>query len=50
MEGYTVYMHTFPNKKRYIGITKQELSRRWRGGKGYIGQPVYNAILKYRLE
>ena len=48
--GYTVYCHTFPNGKKYIGITGQPVSRRWRGGEGYEGQPVYNAILKYRWE
>lgn len=47
MPGYTVYMHTFPNGKRYVGITRQEVSRRWRDGKGYEGQVVYDAILKY---
>lgn len=47
MSGYTVYMHTFPNGKRYVGITRQEVSRRWRDGKGYEGQVVYDAILKY---
>lgn len=45
--AYTVYCHTFPNGKRYIGITNQEPKRRWRDGKGYEGQAVYNAILKY---
>jgi group I intron endonuclease len=45
--AYCVYCHTFPNGKKYIGITKQEPSRRWRNGKGYEGQPVFNAILKY---
>ena len=45
--AYTVYCHTFPNGKRYIGITNQEPERRWRSGKGYIGQVVYDAILKY---
>ena len=47
MAGYKVYMHTFPNGKRYVGITCQNLERRWRGGKGYEGQVVYDAILKY---
>ena len=47
MPGYTVYMHTFPNGKRYVGITRQEVSRRWRDGRGYEGQVVYDAILKY---
>ncbi len=45
--AYTVYMHKFPNQKVYIGVTRQSLERRWRGGKGYYGQPVYDAILKY---
>ena len=44
---YKVYCHTFPNGKKYIGITKQELKRRWRDGAGYIGQPVFDAIIKY---
>lgn len=45
--AYIVYCHTFPNGKKYIGITQQEPQRRWRDGKGYEGQAVYNAILKY---
>lgn len=48
--AYTVYCHTFPNGKKYIGITGQSVSRRWRNGEGYEGQPVYNAILKFRWE
>lgn len=47
MSNYTVYLHTFPNGKYYVGITCQDLNRRWRDGKGYEGQPVYDAILKY---
>ena len=48
--AYTVYCHMFPNGKRYIGITGQPVLRRWRNGEGYEGQPVYDAILKYRWE
>ena len=44
---YTVYMHKFPNGKVYIGITRQDVKRRWRNGKGYEGQVVFDAILKY---
>ena len=44
---YVVYLHTFPNGKCYVGITCQDVSRRWRDGKGYEGQPVFDAILKY---
>lgn len=47
MASYTVYMHTFPNGKRYVGITCQDVSRRWRDGKGYDEQAVHGAILKY---
>lgn len=34
-EAYTVYMHTTPNGKRYIGITAQTVERRWQNGYGY---------------
>ena len=45
--AYIVYCHIFPNGKRYIGITGQDINRRWRNGKGYTGQAVYDAIIKY---
>lgn len=32
MENYKVYMHTLPNGKRYVGITKQEPEKRWLNG------------------
>ena len=50
--NYVVYRHIFPNGKSYIGITcAKPVSRRWRGGSGYKGQPkIYNAILKYGWE
>ena len=45
---YSVYMHTTPNGKVYIGITKQKPIKRWLHGKGYSEQSYfYNAILKY---
>lgn len=46
---YTVYMHVFPNGKRYIGITGQDVRARWRtNGNGYKPQRlVYRAIKKY---
>lgn len=47
MKKYVVYCHTFPNGKRYVGITSQQLNRRWQNGEGYKGQMVYNAIQKY---
>jgi group I intron endonuclease len=49
MGEYSVYMHTFPNGKVYIGITARNPIKRWGyNGNGYRYQPlVYNAILKY---
>ena len=47
MNNYIVYVHTFPNNKKYVGITCQSINRRWRNGDGYIGQVVHDAIIKY---
>ena len=49
--GYMVYMHTFPNGKKYIGITSLSTTRRWGRGTGYMHQTkVYRAIKKYGWE
>lgn len=56
MDNYTVYKHTSPSGKVYIGITRQDPEARWKGGHGYLhknkygtyGQPgIANAIIKY---
>lgn len=49
MSDYCVYMHTNKiNEKRYVGITCQSASRRWRNGDGYIqNEHFYRAIRKY---
>ena len=57
---YCIYMHIFPNGKRYIGQTCQKPERRWNNnGSGYLGkrkngqykQPlIANAIKKYGWE
>lgn len=45
---WTVYMHIFPNNKRYIGITKLRVKKRWKRGNNYRQQSViWNAIQKY---
>ena len=53
---YSLYKHTFPNGKVYIGITSQDPEKRWENGKGYLrlnkdGEPMqkkmYSAIKKY---
>lgn len=48
MNNYIVYCHTFPNDKKYIGITCQDPNIRWGNGMGYKEQPlIFNAIVKY---
>ena len=52
MSSYTVYKHTFPNGKVYIGMTSQkDLNRRWGNGSGYKTQRrMARAINKYGWE
>lgn len=48
MDSYSVYKHTFPNGKVYIGITKRGVKSRWRNGLGYKkNKLMYKAINKY---
>jgi len=49
---YSVYIHIFPNKKVYIGITSQQPAyKRWANGKGYKqNEYLNNAINKYGWE
>lgn len=47
IKNYTVYKHTCPNGKVYIGITCQKPHRRWNNGNGYKDQIFYRAIQKY---
>lgn len=49
---YTIYKHTSPSGKHYIGVTRQQnLNRRWMNGYGYISCPLFNnAIQKYGWE
>lgn len=35
---YTLYEHIFPNGKRYIGVTSQNIKARWKNGFGYETQ------------
>lgn len=53
MKKFILYMHIFPNNKKYIGITSKTPNARWENGSGYTknGQPaMYNAIRKYGWE
>lgn len=42
---YSVYVLTFPDGKKYVGLTRQKPEKRWRCGQGYRNQTlVYDAI------
>ena len=46
-DSYSVYMHTCPKNKKYIGVTLQKPELRWRGGRGYQRNPYfYKVIMK----
>lgn len=49
MGSYSVYVHTNKtNGKKYVGITIQKPTYRWKNGLGYKKSPVFwNAIQKY---
>lgn len=48
---YTVYKHTTPSGKVYVGITKQKPEQRWDNGNGHKkNEHFYRAILKYGWE
>lgn len=51
MRSYSVYKHTTPSGKVYIGITFQDPLKRWKNGRGYEGcTSFYRAIQKYGWE
>ena len=43
---YTVYMHTDPDNKRYVGATKRSAPERWCYGSGYATNPGFSAAIK----
>lgn len=47
---WTVYKHTTPSNKVYIGITSQEPEKRWLSGHGYRNTYFAKAIKKYGWE
>ena len=48
---FTVYRHTSPSGKIYIGITCQDVRNRWQNGKTYKDSTHFKrAIRKYGIE
>ncbi len=51
MDKHIIYVHTFPNGKKYVGQCKGEsmadAKERWRNGFGYKSQMVFRAIVKF---
>lgn len=48
INNYKVYVHVFPDGKRYVGCTSIDLRSRWDTGMGYASQPkVFDAIVKF---
>lgn len=48
---YTVYKHTTPSGKVYIGTTSKKPEYRWKNGKGYMSNRRFcDAIRKYGWE
>ena len=46
-DKWSVYVHTTPSGKRYVGCTSRDPEIRWRKGKGYEMQMFGRAIQKY---
>lgn len=46
-ENYKIYIHKFPNGKKYVGVC-QNCKERWNNGRGYAyNDEMYEAIKKY---
>lgn len=46
--NYSVYKHTSPSGKVYVGITSLKVQKRWNKGRGYLKCPIFHrAIIKY---
>ena len=46
MRKYYVYIHVFPDGKRYVGSTSIKPEYRWNEGRGYKTRPFYEEIEK----
>lgn len=46
-ERFQVYLHIFPDGRKYVGKTTTSLSKRWKGGLGYKTQSVVFGEIVY---
>ena len=46
LNKYTVYVHTFPNGKKYVGVTCLPANARWCNGKGYDNHKKMSEAIK----
>jgi len=47
-ENYKVYLHVFPDGKKYVGCTRNDTRTRWDGGFGYENQTaMFSAICQF---
>lgn len=46
LSNFTIYMHTAPNGKRYVGITSKDPDERWKNGNGYVANKHFSAAIK----
>ena len=46
VKKYSVYVHTFPNGKKYVGMTAQSVEKRWGNGKAYSTQTKMSEAIK----
>ncbi len=46
LKKYSVYIHTFPNGKKYVGVTCLPVNARWCNGKGYDNHKKMNEAIK----
>lgn len=48
---YSVYLHVFPNGKKYVGCTSKPVRERWDGGLGYsYNKRMFPDILRFGWE
>lgn len=44
---YSIYLHTFPDGKKYVGSTSKDVENRWRLGWGYKNNKEMFKAIKY---